>query len=265
MNHPCYAADHNRSEASTAGSKSLVLEAVSKRFGNARALDTVTLHVEPGELVSLLGPSGCGKTTTLCLIAGFDFPDTGTVHIGGVDVSALPPNKRGLGMVFQNYSLFPHMTVGENIGFGLRMAGAKKAERQTVKETRRLPFRPRCFRRAHPIRDDQDEASSSPPRTAAGLQRTRVRGQSRAVPEYSTTPPSSDRAAASLNRRATAKKLRAVPASARIEVQPTAAPSRTRRKAAVARLRQLSKADCQALSRPLALVCSPHGQPLLRR
>ncbi|WP_395062777.1 ABC transporter ATP-binding protein [Paraburkholderia silvatlantica] len=128
MDHLYRATEHKPSGALKAGSKSLVLEAVSKRFGNARALDTVTLHVEPGELVSLLGPSGCGKTTTLRLIAGFDFPDTGTVHIGGTDVSALPPNKRGLGMVFQNYSLFPHMTVGENIGFGLRMAGAKKAD-----------------------------------------------------------------------------------------------------------------------------------------
>ncbi|MGN6666549.1 MAG: ABC transporter ATP-binding protein, partial [Trinickia sp.] len=105
-----------------------MIDAVSKRYGNALALDRLTLKVDPGELVSLLGPSGCGKTTTLRLIAGFDFPDTGTVQIDGVDVSALPPNKRGLGMVFQNYSLFPHMTVAENIGFGLRMAGAKKAE-----------------------------------------------------------------------------------------------------------------------------------------
>ncbi|HEX7907212.1 MAG TPA: ABC transporter ATP-binding protein [Paraburkholderia sp.] len=128
MNYPPQATAHRSSATSKAGSKSLALEAVSKRYGNARALDMLTLKVEPGELVSLLGPSGCGKTTTLRLIAGFDFPDTGTVQIGGADVSALPPNKRGLGMVFQNYSLFPHMTVGENIGFGLRMAGAKKAE-----------------------------------------------------------------------------------------------------------------------------------------
>lgn len=128
MNQPCRATELSASQASKTGSKSLVLDAVSKRYASARALDMLSLNVEPGELVSLLGPSGCGKTTTLRLIAGFEFPDTGTVHIGGVEVSALPPNKRGLGMVFQNYSLFPHMTVGENIGFGLRMAGVKKAE-----------------------------------------------------------------------------------------------------------------------------------------
>jgi putative spermidine/putrescine transport system ATP-binding protein len=108
--------------------KSLVLEGVSKRYGGVLALDTLSLDVQPGELVSLLGPSGCGKTTTLRLIAGFEYPDGGRVSIGGADVSALPPNKRGLGMVFQNYSLFPHMTVGENVGFGLRMAGVKKGE-----------------------------------------------------------------------------------------------------------------------------------------
>jgi spermidine/putrescine ABC transporter ATP-binding subunit len=128
MNHPHHAVAHGPSGTPKADSKSLVLEGVSKRYGNACALDMLTLRVEPGELVSLLGPSGCGKTTTLRLIAGFEFPDTGTVRIGGMDVSALPPNKRGLGMVFQNYSLFPHMTVAENIGFGLRMAGAKKSE-----------------------------------------------------------------------------------------------------------------------------------------
>ncbi|WP_250510641.1 ABC transporter ATP-binding protein [Caballeronia sp. GACF4] len=128
MNHPSRATAHPAAGAARTGSKSLVLEGVSKRYGGVQALDTLTLAVEPGELVSLLGPSGCGKTTTLRLIAGFEFPDTGSVRIDGADVSALPPNKRGLGMVFQNYSLFPHMTVGENIGFGLRMAGVKKAQ-----------------------------------------------------------------------------------------------------------------------------------------
>jgi len=127
MTHPNYTQPRQTTAANVA-SKSLVLDGVSKRYGNVRALDTTTLKVEPGELVSLLGPSGCGKTTTLRLIAGFEFPDTGTVRIGETDVSSLPPNKRGLGMVFQNYSLFPHMTVGENIGFGLRMAGVTKSE-----------------------------------------------------------------------------------------------------------------------------------------
>ncbi|QIE28883.1 Spermidine/putrescine import ATP-binding protein PotA (plasmid) [Caballeronia sp. SBC1] len=124
-------------------SQRLLLDGVSKRFGAVTALETMTLDVHPGELLALLGPSGCGKTTTLRLIAGFDQPDTGTVSIGGRDVTGLPPDKRGLGMVFQNYSLFPHLSVGANIGFGLRMAGTPKSEIaarvKKMLETIRLP------------------------------------------------------------------------------------------------------------------------------
>jgi putative spermidine/putrescine transport system ATP-binding protein len=116
------------SPSSAERSQRLLLDGVSKRFGAVTALETMTLDVHPGELLALLGPSGCGKTTTLRLIAGFDQPDTGIVSIGGRDVTGLPPDKRGLGMVFQNYSLFPHLSVGANIGFGLRMAGAPKGE-----------------------------------------------------------------------------------------------------------------------------------------
>ncbi len=108
--------------SSVGASLELRLEGISKRFGQVVALDRSDLTVEPGLLLSLLGPSGCGKTTTLRIIAGFESPDTGRVVIGDRDVGQLPPNKRGLGMVFQNYSLFPHMTVGENIAFGLKMA-----------------------------------------------------------------------------------------------------------------------------------------------
>ena len=113
-----------------AGARSLELrlEGISKRFGNVVALEPSDLTVEPGLLVSLLGPSGCGKTTTLRIIAGFEAPDSGQVLIDGRDMSLLPPNKRGLGMVFQNYSLFPHMTVGENIAFGLKMTRVPGAE-----------------------------------------------------------------------------------------------------------------------------------------
>lgn len=109
-------------------SKRLVFDGVSKRFGSSIALHKMSLDIQPGELVALLGPSGCGKTTTLRLIAGFEFPDSGVICVDGVDISSLPTNKRGLGMVFQNYSLFPHMTVAQNIGFGLQMAGVDKAE-----------------------------------------------------------------------------------------------------------------------------------------
>ncbi len=112
--------------------KPLLLDSVSKRFGSVTALQPMTLDIHAGELLALLGPSGCGKTTTLRLIAGFDFPDTGAIRIDGVDISHLPPNRRGLGMVFQNYSLFPHLSIAENIGFGLKMAGVARQERDAA-------------------------------------------------------------------------------------------------------------------------------------
>ncbi|GJD53023.1 Spermidine/putrescine import ATP-binding protein PotA [Methylobacterium crusticola] len=107
----------------------LKLIEVSKSFGSLQALKPLTLGIGGGEMLALLGPSGCGKTTTLRIIAGFEAPDTGQVVIGGVDVTDLPPNRRGLGMVFQNYSLFPHMSVGANVAYGLRMRGVPAAER----------------------------------------------------------------------------------------------------------------------------------------
>ncbi len=111
------------------GASALVLRAVTKRFGSNIAVDCLDLTIEAGKLVSLLGPSGCGKTTTLRMVAGFESTDSGTIQIGGTNVTNLPPHRRRLGMVFQNYSLFPHRTVAENIGFGLKMQGAAKAER----------------------------------------------------------------------------------------------------------------------------------------
>lgn len=99
----------------------LRLDRISKSFGSVQALSPLSLEVQPGEMMALLGPSGCGKTTTLRIIAGFSSPDTGSVHIGDHDVTDVPTHKRGLGMVFQNYSLFPHMTVAENVAFGLKM------------------------------------------------------------------------------------------------------------------------------------------------
>jgi len=113
----------SRSRAAVA----LRLDGVGKSFGRIAALHPSSLEIQPGKLVALLGPSGCGKTTTLRLIAGFELPDVGRVLIDGADVTDLPPNRRNLGMVFQNYSLFPHMTVGENIAFGLKMARIEKS------------------------------------------------------------------------------------------------------------------------------------------
>jgi spermidine/putrescine ABC transporter ATP-binding subunit len=106
----------------------LGLTDLTKRFGTVTAVDRLALEVEPGELVTLLGPSGCGKTTVLNLIAGFEAPDEGTIRIDGVDVAARPPHRREVGMVFQDYALFPHLTVRENVAFPLRVRGASEAE-----------------------------------------------------------------------------------------------------------------------------------------
>jgi spermidine/putrescine ABC transporter ATP-binding subunit len=103
---------------------------VSKSFGGTQVLKPLRLELTKGEMLALLGPSGCGKTTTLRLIAGFEAPDSGRIEINGQDVTRVPPNKRGLGMVFQNYSLFPHMTVGENVAFGLKMRQVAAADRR---------------------------------------------------------------------------------------------------------------------------------------
>jgi multiple sugar transport system ATP-binding protein len=106
----------------------IAIENIEKEFGPVRALEAVSLAVADGEFVSLLGPSGCGKTTLLRIVAGLEAASAGRVLIGGRDVTGLPPRARNLAMVFQNYAVFPHLTVAENIGFGLRMRGAPAAE-----------------------------------------------------------------------------------------------------------------------------------------
>ncbi len=112
---------------------------VSHRFGNTTALDDVTLDIGAGELVALLGPSGCGKTTLLRAIAGFVRPDRGDIRFDGESVSMLSAGRRGAGIMFQNYALFPHMTVEENIGYGLEARGmARTVVRQKVEEFVRL-------------------------------------------------------------------------------------------------------------------------------
>jgi putative spermidine/putrescine transport system ATP-binding protein len=110
--------------------EALSLEGVRKTFGSTIAVQDLDLEAQAGELVALLGPSGCGKTTTLRMVAGFEMPDAGSIRIGETEVTHLPSHKRSLGMVFQNYSLFPHRNVAENIAFGLRMAGVGRAERE---------------------------------------------------------------------------------------------------------------------------------------
>ena len=97
------------------------IAAVTKRFGAVTAVDRVDLAVADGELFTLLGPSGCGKTTLLRLLAGFYQPDGGTIRFGDRVVNGLPPYERRIGMVFQNYALWPHMTVADNVCYGLRL------------------------------------------------------------------------------------------------------------------------------------------------
>ena len=104
------------------------LDGVTKRFGAVVAVDNVTLEIEEGEFFSLLGPSGCGKTTMLRMLAGFETPDEGAVYLRGEDVTLVQPNKRATNMVFQNYELFPHMTVFDNVGYGLKLRKVAKGE-----------------------------------------------------------------------------------------------------------------------------------------
>lgn len=109
------------------------LKNISKSFGNVRAVSNLSLVVEPGELVALVGPSGCGKTTLLRIIAGFERPDAGNVLLAGSSMISVPPEARRVGIVFQDYALFPHMSVAGNIGyglrFGIRLGGAEREER----------------------------------------------------------------------------------------------------------------------------------------
>ncbi|OAI58126.1 hypothetical protein AYO49_01330 [Verrucomicrobiaceae bacterium SCGC AG-212-N21] len=108
----------------------LVFDSIHKHFGQTRAVDGVTLGVAQGETFSLLGPSGCGKTTLLRLAAGFERPDQGRILLDGKDITDLPPEKRPVNTVFQSYALFPHLSVRDNIAFGLRVAGRGKPEIQ---------------------------------------------------------------------------------------------------------------------------------------
>ena len=110
-------------------SAAVVLEKVRKQYGTVTAVEEVSITIEAGTLVTLLGPSGCGKTTTLRMVAGLEMPTGGRILIGGSDVTLLPPNERDVSMVFQSYALFPHMTVLENVSYGLADAAISKAQR----------------------------------------------------------------------------------------------------------------------------------------
>src|SRR3954464_4887111 len=115
--------------------QAIVLDAVSKQFGDHAAVRDVNLSIRDGEFFSLLGPSGCGKTTTLRMIAGFVEPDEGSIQIGGRDMRNVRPHERNVGLVFQDYALFPHLNVEQNIASGLRQRRTtKEAVRRRVRE-----------------------------------------------------------------------------------------------------------------------------------
>ena len=118
--------DRTGSRSPEAGS--VVLSSITKRYGDQVAVDDLSLRIEPGEFLSLLGPSGCGKTTTLRMIAGFEHPDAGDIRISGTSVLGTPPFKRDVNTVFQAYALFPHMTVAENVAYGLQQRRTAKAD-----------------------------------------------------------------------------------------------------------------------------------------
>ena len=123
------AAPRARGGEGKAGAGVLALNGVTRRFGEYTAVDNVSVEVGPGELLALVGASGSGKTTTLRIAAGYESPDSGTVTLGGEDITRVPPERRGFGMVFQHYALFPHMPVEENVAFGLEARGVGKSER----------------------------------------------------------------------------------------------------------------------------------------
>ncbi|WP_246166218.1 ABC transporter ATP-binding protein [Nocardioides psychrotolerans] len=106
------------------------MTALRRTYGTVNALDGLDLHLDPGEMVVLLGPSGCGKTTALRILAGLERQDAGTISVGGRDLTHVPANKRDMGMVFQAYSLFPHLTVLDNVAFGLKLRGRSRKDRR---------------------------------------------------------------------------------------------------------------------------------------
>jgi spermidine/putrescine transport system ATP-binding protein len=131
------------------GAKSVVLESVTKRFGDVTAVDGIDLEITEGEFFTLLGPSGCGKTTTLRMVAGFEEPTDGRLTIDGADMRGIPPYKRPTNTVFQSYALFPHLSVRDNVAFGLKRKGVAKPEieRRVREELERVGLAAQANRR----------------------------------------------------------------------------------------------------------------------
>ena len=112
----------------------ITIRQVTKSYGKIRALDHIDLDIRSGEFLTLLGPSGSGKTTLLTVLAGFTRPDGGSLKFGDTEVVCVPPHKRDVGMVFQNYALFPHMTVAANVGFPLKLRGSLRPDIAAARE-----------------------------------------------------------------------------------------------------------------------------------
>jgi putative spermidine/putrescine transport system ATP-binding protein len=129
----------------------VVLSGIRKTYGDVVAVDSVDLEIARGEFFTMLGPSGSGKTTTLRVIAGFERPDAGTVQLGGVDVTNRPPYDRDVNTVFQDYALFPHMSVGDNVEYGLRVKSVKRAERRRRADDALALVRLEGFRDRRPV------------------------------------------------------------------------------------------------------------------
>src|SRR5438094_215345 len=123
--------DVEAAESAGSGEAAVRLEGVTKRFGDVTAVDGVDLEVRQGEFFSMLGPSGSGKTTCLRMIAGFEAPTDGRVLLNGRDVTGLAPYERDVNTVFQDYALFPHMTVADNVEYGLTVKGVARAQRRS--------------------------------------------------------------------------------------------------------------------------------------
>jgi spermidine/putrescine transport system ATP-binding protein len=148
-----------RAEGSTAATPSVELRSVSKRFGEFTAVDDLSLAIERGGFFTLLGPSGCGKTTTLRMVAGFEEPTEGQVVIEGADVSGLPPYRRPTNTVFQSYALFPHLSVAENVAFGLKRKKVERAEieRRVREELERVGLAAEAGRRPAQLSGGQQQ------------------------------------------------------------------------------------------------------------
>src|SRR5581483_1499028 len=127
---PAAGGDHRVSDPTASATPAISLQGVRKSFGRVVAVGGISLDIADGEFLTLLGPSGCGKTTTMRMIAGFEEPDEGRILLRGRDVVGVPPNKRDVNMCFQHYALFPHMSVQENVEYGLKLRKVPREERR---------------------------------------------------------------------------------------------------------------------------------------